>query len=52
MRNYELLTAISAIINMSVASHSTKIIAIEKLINKHRPELKDNKHTDGCGYDD
>ena len=25
---------------------------VQQLIEKERPELKDNKHTDGCGYDD
>jgi ERCC4-type nuclease len=39
MRNYELIKKIWSIGNMKVASSSTKLTAIENLIEKHRPEI-------------
>ena len=39
MRNYELIKKIWRIGNMKSPSSSTKLIAIENLIEKHRPEI-------------
>ena len=40
MRNYELLKKVLRIANMKSPSSSTKLIAIENLIKKERPQLK------------
>ena len=40
MRNYELLKKVWAIINMRSPSPSTKVIAVENLLKRERPELK------------
>ena len=39
MRNYELVKKIWRLVNMKSPSSSTKLIAIENLIEKHRPEI-------------
>ena len=49
MRNYELVKKIWRLVNMKSPSQSTKLIAIENLIKKERPELK-NKQATGCDY--
>ena len=61
MRNYELINNIYELCREDAAVlerfteryvRNTTLVKIENLIEKERPELKDNKHTDGCGYDD
>jgi hypothetical protein len=49
MRNYELVKKIWSIVNMKSPSQSTKLIAIENLIKKERPEVK-SKPATGCDY--
>ena len=57
MRNYELIEQLyrSLLIAENAGPGIKRNSLIEESINlveRERPELKDNKHTDGCGYDD
>ena len=49
MRNHELIKKIWSIVNMKSPSPSTKLIAIENLIRKERPESKEDNFWKG-GY--
>ena len=57
MRNYELVNQLYTFLKTAekVGPGMTRNFLIEECVNlveRERPELKDNKHTDGCGYDD
>ena len=59
MRNYELVNEIYAelIVAKNVGDqapfrYTQTVNRLAKLIERERPELKNEKHTDGCGYDD
>ena len=57
MRNYELIEQLyrSLLTAENAGPGIKRNSLIEESINlveRERPELKDNKHTDGCGYDD
>ena len=59
MRNYELINEIypELIVTKNVGDqapfrYTQTVNRLAKLIERERPELKNTKHTDGCGYDD
>ncbi len=57
MRNYELVNQLYISLKTAekIGPGITRNFLIEECVNlleRERPELKNEKHTDGCGYDD
>lgn len=57
MRNYELINQLYISLKTAekIGPGITRNFLIEECVNlleRERPELKNEKHTDGCGYDD
>ena len=51
MRNYELLKKIWDIIHINQARPETKVLTIENLLKRERPELKEDNFWDGGHLD-